>query len=486
MQKLKRLARRAIKPVCFILCALLLIAAADAVLCPKSDTMAAFYAEPKDSIDVLFVGGSHGAAAFDPIQMWQQQGFTSYNLFSWGQPAWTSYHYTVEVLKRQKPKVVVLEGFGLMYGNSYLEEANFDDVSDDYSLLMRPSLNRLQLALAMSRNQQNHRPVYQYASLLRYHNRWQIFEPGFLGFFFEDHTGTAKGFGPNYTTEPFPQNAVVENAPPAALYPGCEEYLYKMIELSKKEGFELVVATAPYVIEQDSEYGVLRRIADICAENGVACLDYNLAPGAEAGIDFATDLAEHAHVNLYGAQKLSAHIGAYLDDRFDLPDRRGQAPYAHWEAAAEVELRDKEKMRLMMSQGASAYLKRLAGEGFTAFIASKGSLAGTDSAAVAEGFEALGLPTGVFTGGAGAMLAVLDGGELVTAEQGARLAAEHSVGPVQVRLSTDGDSASFLVDGQETARSYDGILILVLHRDTGEYIQSIALDAADGYAIKTD
>ena len=143
------------------------------VLAPKGGCIDGFYAEPEDTIDVIFLGSSHANAAFAPAQMWREQGFTGYVLYSWSQPMWVSYHYAVEAFKRQTPRVVVLEGFGLCYGTTYMTPADVDGTSDDYSLRIPPSLNRAALAVAMSRCQQSSPPFYRYLPMLRYHTRWK-------------------------------------------------------------------------------------------------------------------------------------------------------------------------------------------------------------------------------------------------------------------------------------------------------------------------
>ena len=121
---------------------LVLLLCAQEVLAPKGGCIDGFYAEPEDTIDVIFLGSSHANAAFAPAQMWREQGFTGYVLYSWSQPMWVSYHYAVEAFKRQTPRVVVLEGFGLCYGTTYMTPADVDGTSDDYSLRIPPSLNR--------------------------------------------------------------------------------------------------------------------------------------------------------------------------------------------------------------------------------------------------------------------------------------------------------------------------------------------------------
>ena len=80
------------------------------VLAPKGGCIDGFYAEPEDTIDVIFLGSSHANAAFAPAQMWREQGFTGYVLYSWSQPMWVSYHYAVEAFKRQTPRVACGRG----------------------------------------------------------------------------------------------------------------------------------------------------------------------------------------------------------------------------------------------------------------------------------------------------------------------------------------------------------------------------------------
>ena len=118
LRNLPRPLRLAARLTAFCLLAALLLWYADAVLTEKTSTFWGLYDEPRDTIDVLYVGGSHANAAISPLQIYQQQGFTGYVAYSWSQPIWTSYHYIKEALKTQSPQVVVLDTFGLVYGNT--------------------------------------------------------------------------------------------------------------------------------------------------------------------------------------------------------------------------------------------------------------------------------------------------------------------------------------------------------------------------------
>ena len=65
--------------------------------------------EPEDSLDVIIVGDSLSYSSISPLQLWKEQGFTSYVCGQWGQKIRESEDVLKSVLRRQKPKVVILE-----------------------------------------------------------------------------------------------------------------------------------------------------------------------------------------------------------------------------------------------------------------------------------------------------------------------------------------------------------------------------------------
>lgn len=475
--------RRALAVAAFGLAALLLAFAVGEALSPKNEGMAAFYAEPKNSVDVLFVGSSHSMAAFNPTQIWAEQGFTSYNLYSWSQPMWASYYYIKEALAYQSPGVVVLEGFSLCYGNTYIAPADMDEVSDEFSLQMRPGPNRAGLAWAMSQSQTLRRPVYRYQPLLRYHTRWKGLNAEELAWPFTDHYATGKGFGPVFGHEAFSPGPPPAAPAHAEIYPPALEYFMRILRLSREEGFSLVVSLAPYVVEYESEWSVYGQLAEICAAEGVPLVDYISAP--PAGFSYENDMAEHAHVNQYGAEKVSRAMGAWLADNYDLPDRRSDPAYAYWNEAAEIENWDLAKMRLRLSPDAAAYMPRLKDERLVALLVTRGDLSAPGHEAILAGFESLGLDTGVFAPGGGEMLAVLEGGAPAHAETGQSPRFETQIDGHEVALQS-GPNAAIRLDGEDLALNYDGALVAVYDRVSGEVIQSVAFRPEENGITRTD
>lgn len=491
----RQLARLAV----FCLLALGLVGLLDQILWDKGGTIMGFYEEPRDTIDVLFVGGSHANAAFAPTQMFERQGFTGYVLYSWSQPPWTSYHYLKEGLKTQKPKVVVLDAFGLTYGHTYMTDLQINATSDQYSMLIRPGYNRLRLALAMSACQTNHRPFTDYFSLFQFHNRWKALKKEDWLWFLQDYSSTGKGYGPIYTTESFPAQAMPADTPENDLMEGpCEKYLRRFFALAQQEGFRLVVTALPYECTAE-EYGIYAKTARLCAENGVPFLNYfDPATAAEAGFDWADDMAEHAHVNYKGAEKISAHLADWLAARYDLPDHRGDTAYAAWQQAAAAENADLARMDLRMTADLAGILQKAQRAGYLTLLASRGGFGQEGQEGLEEVRAALagaGLDTAVLKPGsdsAGLWLLGPDGPEQQLAGRvGQELALARAFGPAEgaqaeLAARTDGHTLSIRLDGEELALDHDGLSVLVADPATGRLVQNICFDSADGYAPYTD
>jgi hypothetical protein len=102
-------------------------------------TIEDFYHYPDNSIDVLLLGSSHVGVNIDTIQLNEEFGIASYNLWGSVQPTWNSYYYLKEALKTQKPKVVVLEGFLTSQDYEYMDYSRIIK----NTLGMKWSLNKL-------------------------------------------------------------------------------------------------------------------------------------------------------------------------------------------------------------------------------------------------------------------------------------------------------------------------------------------------------
>ncbi|MCI2047477.1 MAG: hypothetical protein LKJ90_07150 [Faecalibacterium sp.] len=452
----------------------------------KGSTVAGFYDEAKNSVDVVYLGGSHANAAFDPMTLYHDYGYTGYVMYSWAQPMWTSYYYLEEALKTQAPKVVVLDAFGMAYGNTYISTNDTDATSDDFSLLIRPSFTRAKLAFAMSAAQAEHKSVTRYLSYINYHNRWKtLTAQDWLWPFAKAHAA-GKGYGPIYTTESHaPQYAVAEPAA-ATIYPPCMEYLNKIKALCDQNGASLVLTVAPYIVASDAEYDLYRQVGSWCEQNNVAYLNYlEDAPAERIGFDYGADLGDHGHVNWRGAAKITADVGSYLAANFALPDHRGDAAYAQWDSDLAAQQRDAQNMELKLQAELGGLLDAAFADNYVTVVAVRGNLAGTAPYTVTDTMKAHQMSPELFSETNAAALYVFVGGEKVYADDTGAGSRQYQEGALAFTAACTPEAAAVTQNGENICRDQAGINVVVFDRTTGERIQSIAFLAGQGYASYT-
>ena len=121
--------KKALKPVAFLLVLICLLMVTSYLVTPKgyenvydiqlvNRKIDAVSQEKENTLDVLFTGDSEASNTFSPFQYWKEQGIASYNLGGSAQRLNDCYTVLEEVLKHQKPKVLVLEANTLFRKNA--------------------------------------------------------------------------------------------------------------------------------------------------------------------------------------------------------------------------------------------------------------------------------------------------------------------------------------------------------------------------------
>ncbi len=454
-------------------------------LAPNNSTFAGFYDEPRDTIDAMFIGSSHGMAAFNPAQIWQEQGFTSYNMYSWSQPAWVSYHYAIEAIREQDPEVIVVEAFSFAYDVSYIEGNTADGVSNEFAMSIPPSLNRLQLAFAIRQHQYVPLSLSEMISFVRYHNRWgDITLTEMADNLFADRYSSNKGYGPIYTTEEFVPFAYEDKGTDTTMYPSCRLYLEKLIDLSEEEGIPLVVVKAPYVMEEQDR-GYLEEIKAVCAEAGVPYLNYmeeDLL--SEIGFDYRTDMAEHAHINYLGAEKISRHIGEYLKTNYLSDVTYSQDTIERWDEDSAVEMRDVDNWDLKLASDLgkiSALLSEK--EDFATIITAHGDMSAADGSHILSGLSAFGIDADILEKDNAADAFYYINGEKVSEDEFSALPFYSEMG---ISVSVSEDTSSITALDAEQSKNREGINIVMFDTRTGEVCHSASFATQHEYTHFTD
>ena len=320
----------------FCICFLLLFTYMTSVLMPKwkgkNDNISrtiTFYNQPENSIDVLIIGASSLRNGVSPLIMWKEKGFNSYVRATNAQDPMVSYFYLLESLKYQSPKVVILDGGTLFFDFGIDEKEPALRIAIDP---LKPSITKLHLVFNIVSQSESQTIASYVFPFFRYHTRWKdLSEKDFL-FFKTDKYNPFRGQHAVLDSEPFeiPEDFMISSTEATEPNERSLYYHQKIIDLCIEKGIEVMYLTFPRT--EKSTYSEHLGIEKVAEENDMVFIDYALPDFyTEVGFDPQTDYYDPNHVNIYGAVKFSKHLGNFLDNQFDLPDRRNTPEADQWE-----------------------------------------------------------------------------------------------------------------------------------------------------------
>lgn len=281
----------------------------------KDTTLASFYSQPKNTIDVITVGSSHVNSAVIPAVFWKEYGINAHNVYSWSQPIWIGYHYIKEALRFQKPEVVVVDLFGMMYGNSDEQPKEIDKVNYRNSFSIKPSLNFLQMTQTVGSCGIDLQNPIDFLNPIRYHTAWKGFKLSNLTQKPNTVHRFLKGYGIQTGIVPFTRGDTSTAAEPRMPYDTAVKYLDKIVALSKKEDFELVFVMLPYNFMPE-ERQLFAWLKDYAKQKDIPYLNYCEEEADRIGFDYAVDFADPGHTNYSGAYKISQDIASFVSEKY--------------------------------------------------------------------------------------------------------------------------------------------------------------------------
>lgn len=282
------------------------------------------YYEHKGDNDVILIGDCEAYESVSPVTLWEDYGVSSYIVGSAQQLIWQSYYLLEEVLRYEKPEVVVFNVLAMQYDEPQSEPYNRMSIDG-----MRLGLPKIKSALASMLPEET-LASYMFP-LLRYHSRWQELEQEDWEYLFKRDQKSHNGFLMRVDVRP------VETVPKGRVLADYNfgenswKYLEMMTELCRENDIELVLMKAPslypywYPEWED-------QIEEYARDNDLLYLNY-LELADDIGIDFSQDTYDAGlHMNLSGAEKISEHLGHVLQQNYDLQDRRNEADMiAKWQ-----------------------------------------------------------------------------------------------------------------------------------------------------------
>ncbi|WP_251449425.1 hypothetical protein [Vermiculatibacterium agrestimuris] len=317
--------------VAFLVTAALLLHLAGAVLRPLhlnyGSTWEQYLAEPRDSIDVLFLGSSYAYCDWNPGVMYGESGLTGYVMGGSEQVPAITYWYLKEALKTQSPSVVVMEASSLFFDRY----RNYTQINLGY---MPWGWNRVQAILECAEPEKK---LGLFFDLYFYHDRWKELTAADVkklipagADHWKGHTAVDEVFPAlEYSQEPF-LNELTQSE--EVLAANMADFA-RIAALCREEGIDLIVTVNPtYSQYPQAVYDKLE--AEVTANEGVRFVDWRNG-FEEIGLDVSRHLYDGGHLNQDGAKIFSAYTGRFLRALGYAPRPQTEENRAAWEAAVE-------------------------------------------------------------------------------------------------------------------------------------------------------
>lgn len=282
-----------------------------------------------EQYDVVLMGGSHMNGGLDPNVLWEQGGITSFNFATGGQPLDTTYYLLKDVLKKQQNPIVVLDVFYLGMTEKYGDLGLVSGVIDNMNFSAN-KLNAIWNCAPLSE-----RLTYLFP-VLKYHFRWPTLTATDFSFdcssvyYTKGFSAGTNRYGKENSGWEFTDNRLAIPQKPL-------EYLDKIVALCKADNCQLMFVNFPCDYEAaDQESGwvndceaLFNTVSDYAKANGIPFLDL-YDQEADLGLDFANDMNNSGHLNIWGACKVSSYFTNYLEQNYNLTDHRSDSAYAQW------------------------------------------------------------------------------------------------------------------------------------------------------------
>ena len=388
----------AIRVIIFTLLACFVITIVNYVITPKkyfedlwptTATFKGFYKMDRDSVDVLFLGSSHAAAAFNPQVIYDKYGITSYNLGSEQQNLVVSYYWLKEALNYQKPSAVVIDPF-MLYAFEPSEPLNTSEAFTRMAMdAMKWSDVKWEAIKDICRLDESQTVNSYIFRNVRFHNRWmELSENDFEFVSLENHY-ELKGFSAlsqrgtaSADHEPILITNLEAYAEPETL---MVQYLDKIVTLCNDNEIDLIIAKAPSDSWDENRHNAIQQYAN---NNGIEFCDFNeyiAYDGSE--FDWAKDMNDDWHTNIWGAKKVSKYIAGLLKEDYAVEGEHYDSQYADTEEYYQNVLAD---CKVSTIKDIDKYLEQIDNPRYTVLMAAQSDTSFCVTKEVEKAFERMG------------------------------------------------------------------------------------------------
>lgn len=248
-------------------------------------------AEKKNSLDVIFYGNSDLSSAISPLQLYYETGITSYDQWLSAQTMNGVLLSVKKTLKRQTPKVIVLETDVIATQNDLFNKYTKYELSN----YLAPFLYKSRLK------------SLRFKDFITIPKPQKDFYKGYMLI-----TDIYNRTNYDYMNENDFGNVEIEKS--------IQKKLDELVLICKRKNIKLLFMEAPSPTSWNNKrHDEMQRYAD---KKNIDFIDFNMQL-KDFKFNQETYFRDNGnHLNIYGAVSVTNYIGKYLKANFDLEDRR--------------------------------------------------------------------------------------------------------------------------------------------------------------------
>lgn len=304
-----------------------------------------FYAEEKDSLDAIYIGGSGVDRYWAAPLAWNKHGIAVYPLSIGAQPLAAVKGFMREALKTQSPELFIIDIRNIKRDLDVLKPGTIHQSYERFRSLSNRFLTAKEVLdfKGVSRSER----LSYYIPIIKNHSRWS---KGLSKNDFVKPYSPFKGmyYSKKLSHKIFKMEEISsqtnEEIPIAEEMESC---LRDILDFCKSEKLEVLFVASPFQVTED-ERKMFNYAENLINEYKYTFLDFNNLT-EEIGLDFSKDFFDNLHVNMKGAFKYTNYFSDYLVDNYKMEDKSGSDDYKSWDESYDnlkQILKDKSDFRL--------------------------------------------------------------------------------------------------------------------------------------------
>ncbi len=318
-ENVKKLIPQALKVLAFVLAFAVLLQTVSAFvfsgekasqISKKMADSYSFVLEPENSVDVVCLGNSDIRSGLVPIELWEKYGYTSVVSGFAHQSVADAQTMLEQILKKQSPKLVILEV------DTLYDRRNPKDV-------IRPNDTTLDYFFDLVDPEIFENKICRDYSIFTFHNIWKDYNKE------SERSKYSHGYYYNKTVHKLKYEDYMaetdERDIPIYTY---SQQLRTFAKYCKRNGLPVLLLELPSL--SSWSYARHNAVQDLSDELGIEFLDLNLLYD-EVGIDMRNCFRDVGdHLNYFAAGAITEYIGKYIGKNYGIESRRDDAEIAEY------------------------------------------------------------------------------------------------------------------------------------------------------------